>query len=87
LPNKKSQDHNPNSDIEQKSESFHIEVIDDILIDLYKQKSHLERLKIAFGLWNSANAQLYHYLRSLHPEWEEKKIRQEIIKRISHGAA
>ncbi|MGD9347103.1 MAG: hypothetical protein PVH84_14635, partial [Candidatus Aminicenantes bacterium] len=84
---KKSQEHNPNSDTEQKSESFHIEVIDDILIDLYKQKSPLERLQIAFGLWKSASTQLFYNLRSLYPDWDEKKIRQEIAKRISHGAA
>jgi len=54
LPHKKNQRHHPISDEQLKLESFHIEVIDDIMIDVYKQKSPLERLKIAFGLWNSA---------------------------------
>jgi len=85
LPHKENQRHQFISDKLLKWESFHIEVIDDIMIDIYKQKSPLERLEIAFGLWNSARTQLFHYLRSLQPDWDEKKIRQEIAKRISHG--
>jgi hypothetical protein len=86
LPHKKNQHHYPISDQHLKLESFHIDVIDDLMVDIFKQKSPLERLKIAFGLWNSASTQLFHYLRSLKPDWDEKKIRQEIAKRISHGA-
>jgi len=68
-------------------ESFPIDVIDDIMVDIYKQKSSYERLKIAFGLMNSARIQLFHNLRSLWPDWDEEKIRREVAKRISHGAA
>jgi hypothetical protein len=85
LPHKKNQDHSYIPDKQPKLESFQIEVIDDIMIDIFKQKSPLERLKIAFGLWNSARIQLFYYLRSLQPDWDEEKIRQEMAKRISHG--
>ena len=64
-----------------------IEVIDDIMCDILKKKTSLERLKIGFGLWRSANTQLFNYLQSLHPEWDDDKIRQELVRRISHGAA
>ncbi|HZX10414.1 MAG TPA: hypothetical protein VFG01_05645 [Acidobacteriota bacterium] len=67
--------------------SFHIDIIDDIMVDIYKHKSPSERLTIAFGLWNSAKIQLFHNLRSLWPDWDEDKIKREIAKRISHGAA
>jgi hypothetical protein len=67
-------------------ESFHIDVIDDIMVDIYKQKSPFERLIIAFGLWDSARTQLFYNLRSLWPDWDEEKIWREIAKRISHGA-
>jgi hypothetical protein len=67
-------------------ESFHIDVIDDLMVDIYKQKSPFERLKIAFGLWSSVRTQLFHNLRSIWPDWDEEKIRREIAKRISHGA-
>lgn len=67
-------------------ESIHIHIIDDIMADIYRHKSPSERLKIAFGLWKSARAQLFHNLRSLKPDWDEDKINQEIAKRLSHGA-
>jgi hypothetical protein len=66
-----------------KSESFHIDMIDDIMVDIYRQKSPSERLKIAFGFWNSARIQLYHNLRSLWPAWDEEKIRREVAKRLT----
>jgi hypothetical protein len=83
---KEDQSHNPISNKHLQMESFSIELIDDRMVEIFKQKSHLERLKIAFGLWNSARTQLYHYMRSLQPDWDENKIRKEIAKRISHGA-
>ncbi len=86
MPHKENRNHYYISDKHSKVKSLHIEVIDDIMIDIFKQKSPLERLKIAFGLWHSARTQLFHYLRSLQPDWDEKKIRQEVAKRISHGA-
>lgn len=68
-------------------ESSRIEVIDDAMCDVLKKKSSLERLEIAFGLWRSAKTQLFNYLQSMHPEWDEEKIRREIVRRMSHGAA
>ena len=63
-----------------------IEVIDDVMCDVLKNKTPLERLKIGFGLWRSAKTQLFNNLQSLHPDWDEEKIRQETVRRISHGA-
>ena len=68
-------------------EIIRIEIIDDMMIDILKQKSPLERLKIAFGLWRSARYQLFHYIRSFHPDWDEERIYKEVARRISHGAA
>ena len=64
-----------------------IEVVDDTMCEILRQKSSLERLKIAFGLWRSAQKQLFTYIRSLHPDWDEGRINKEVVKRISHGAA
>lgn len=64
-----------------------IEAVDDVMGKILKQKSPLERLEIAFGLWRSARKQLFFYLRSLHPDWDDAKIQKEVVKRISHGAA
>jgi len=64
-----------------------IEAVDDVIGQILKQKSPLERLEISFGLWRSARKQLFFYLRSLHPDWDDTKIQEEVVKRISHGAA
>jgi hypothetical protein len=85
LPHNQNRHQPPISDKQITLKSFHIEVIDDFMVDVFKQKSPLERLKIAFGLWNSARTQLFHNLRSLQPDWDEEKIQQEVAKRISHG--
>lgn len=62
-----------------------IEVIDDVMADIYKKKTSAQRLQVAFGLWHSAKIQLFNCIRSLHPEWDERQIQREIVKRISHG--
>ena len=69
-----------------KIEFDQIEAVDDVMCEILRQKSSLERLKIAFGLWRSARKQLFSYIRSLHPDWDEKRISKEVAKRISHGA-
>ena len=63
-----------------------IEVVDNAMAEIYKKKTPNERLQIAFGLWHSAKILLFNSIRSLHPDWDEKQIQQEVIKRISHGA-
>lgn len=63
-----------------------IEVVDDVMAEIYKKKTSAERLQIAFGLWRSAKIQLLNCIRSLHPDWNEEKIQREVVRRISHGA-
>jgi len=68
-------------------ESRNLESLDDALAAVYRDKTPLERLRIAFGLWSSTSIMLAGLLRSLHPDWEDTKIREEIARRLSHGAA
>ena len=68
-------------------DSRNIEGLDDMIAAVYRNKSPFERLRIAFGLWSLAKSILVNSLRSLHPDWEEKKIQEEAARRISHGAA
>ena len=63
-----------------------IEVLDDLMIEVLKTKTPQQRLAIAFGMWSSAKKQLTSYLRGRYPGWDEKKIHQEVVKRLSHGA-
>lgn len=63
-----------------------IEVMDDDMAEILKKKTPQERLEIAFGLWRSARKMLTSFLRSQHPEWDDKRIQVEVAKRMSHGA-
>lgn len=63
-----------------------IEVLDDQMIEVLKTKKPEERLAIAFNMWSSAKKQLTNYLRGLYLDWDEKKIQQELVRRLSHGA-
>lgn len=63
-----------------------IEVVDDVMAGILKKKAPAERLKIAFDMWHSARVQLFYFIKSLHREWDEEKIRKEVARRLSHGA-
>ncbi len=63
-----------------------IEVVDDRIAEILREKTSTERLKQAFDMWHSARIQLTYYLKSLHPEWDEKLIQKEVARRLSHGA-
>jgi hypothetical protein len=68
-------------------DSRQIESVDEAMVEIYKKKTPSQRLQIAFGLWRSAKIMLLNSLRSLHPEWDEKRLQREVARRISHGAA
>lgn len=61
-----------------------IECPDEAMIKLYRQKTPLERIKIASDMWDSAWEQVKTTLRSLHPDWNDKKIHKEVIRRLAH---
>lgn len=63
-----------------------IESVDEAMAEIYREKTPAQRLQIAFGLWRSAKILLFNLLRSVHPEWDEKRIQREVVRRISHGA-
>ena len=70
-----------------KPDRRNMESLDDMMAAIYKGKSPFERLRIAFGLWSLAKSILVNSLRSLHPDWKEKRIQEEAARRMSHGAA
>lgn len=67
-------------------DSRQIESVDEAMVEIYKKKTPSERMQIAFGLWRSAKILLFNNLRSLHPEWDAKRLQREVARRISHGA-
>lgn len=63
-----------------------IEVLDDQMTEVLKTKTPQQRLAIAFNMWSSAKRQLTNYLHTEHPDWDEKKVQAEVVRRLSHGA-
>ncbi|MBE0426522.1 MAG: hypothetical protein IBX72_07730 [Nitrospirae bacterium] len=63
-----------------------IEVMDDVMADVLKEKSPAERISIGFNLWISARNMLISHLGKSHPEWDSERISQEVARRLSHGA-
>ncbi|MEK6590944.1 MAG: hypothetical protein AABZ11_09730 [Nitrospinota bacterium] len=62
-----------------------IEVVDDVVADVLRHKTSAERIGIGFALWTSAYKMLKIHLKTAYPDWDAKKIEQEVIKRLSHG--
>jgi hypothetical protein len=63
-----------------------IEVVDDKVADILRRKTPGERIQIACDLWVSVQRMLITHLRQTHPEWDSKKVEQEVARRLSHGA-
>lgn len=63
-----------------------LEILDEKMIEILKQKSPQERLSIAFNLWKTARKFLVNHLKNTHPDWDEEKIRMEVLKRFLYGS-
>jgi hypothetical protein len=68
---------------------FHIrqiEVIDDEMTKILRQKTGAERLRIASDMYASARRMLISHLRAEHGDWDEARVILEAARRLSHGA-
>ncbi len=63
-----------------------IEVVDDAMAEVLRRKTPAGRIQIAFDLWVSVHRMLKTHLTKTHPDWDSKKVEQEVATRISHGA-
>ena len=62
-----------------------VEVMDDAMVEILRQKTEVERLRIAGQMWKSARTVLRGAIRTEHSEWNEVQVNREIAERISHG--
>jgi hypothetical protein len=62
-----------------------LEIIDEMTVDVLREKTPAERLEIASGMWESARVMLRGAIRQEHPDWSDEAILREIARRISHG--
>jgi len=65
--------------------SFFMEVMDDAMANVLREKTEAERLNIANRMWRSARSILRGAIQTEHPDWSEEQINGEIAERISHG--
>ena len=63
-----------------------IEVVDDAMAGVLRQKTPAERLAIAFGLWRSTRMLMRGQLGSLHPDGDSTRLDVEVARRLLHGA-
>lgn len=63
-----------------------IEVVDDDVAEVLRQKTPAERIGIGIGIWHSAQKMLTMHLTCTHPEWNKLRVEQEVARRLSHGA-
>ena len=62
-----------------------VEVMDDAMADILRQKTEVERLQMAGRCWQSARAILRGAILTQHPDWNTDQVNREIARRISHG--
>ncbi len=61
------------------------ETVDDEMAAVFRGKTPVERLRVAFGLWTSTRTMLERLLRSQHPDWDDRTVKGEVARRMSHG--
>jgi Rv0078B-related antitoxin len=64
-----------------------IEVLDSAMAEVLRHKTPAQRLQIGFALWDSTKRMLTAHLSADHPDWTLKRITQEVVRRLSHGAS
>jgi Rv0078B-related antitoxin len=64
-----------------------IEVVDDTVADVLRNKSVAERLAIVDGLRRLAREVIRANVAREHPEWSEAQFRRQVARRMWHGAA
>jgi len=62
-----------------------IEILDEVIVDVLRRKSPAERLEMALAANRLVRMRLEGHLRSLHPDWDAKRIQEEIARRVNRG--
>jgi hypothetical protein len=63
-----------------------IEMVDDEMAQVFRVMTGAQRLKIASDLFRSARNMLVSHLAAENPDWDERRLQEEVARRLSHGA-
>lgn len=66
--------------------AIRVEVMDEAMAVVLRQKTGAARLQMASDLFSSARSMLLNHMRSTHPDWSEDRILREVTRRLSGGA-
>ena len=56
------------------------------MAEILRAKSGAERLRIAFGMWESTRRMLIYMLKGDHPDWSQEQILREVSRRLAHDS-
>ena len=59
-----------------------VEVMDPMMVEVYRNKTTDQRLQIAFDMWDFAREMIQTNVRREHPEWTEEQVQQETAFRM-----
>jgi hypothetical protein len=62
-----------------------IEVMDEAMVNVYRNKTPAERLAIGLGMWRYTRQRLEGYLKWEHPDWDDPTIAREVSRRLLGG--
>jgi hypothetical protein len=62
-----------------------IEVVDDVMAGILRNKTPAERIHIGFEMWISAQKMLLSHLSTTYPHWSNERLNREVARRLSHG--
>jgi hypothetical protein len=63
-----------------------IEVMDDAMAEVYRNKTAAERLEIANQMYLFARQVIRAQIVTNHPDWTDEQVMRETARRISHGS-
>ncbi len=63
-----------------------MEILDDAMAEILRQKTPAERLAIANGMWRFARDMIRATITREHPDWTEGEVSRMVARRLSHGA-
>jgi hypothetical protein len=61
-----------------------VEIVDEQMAAVLRQKTPAERLKIAFNLWEFTRSTLRRQLAATHPDWTHEEVCREAARRMLH---
>ena len=63
-----------------------IEVVDAAVAEILRRKTPAEKIKMTADCDRTMRRLLTNYLRSTFPDWDEERVRQEVVRRMTHGS-